>query len=319
MAVTQHLAQQNTDYLQLLSGRGLEIANQVEAEHYLSNIDYFRLSPYMPPFQLDGGRSSLQFIPGTDFTQIVDLYVFDRKLRLLLRDPIECIEIALKTQLIRTLRANHGVDCLADSQLFKDDYDYYWLIGTLEKLGARPKEAFLKQFRSLVPELALPPIWLAMESLSFQEVSLLFAALRQPEDKHAIVGHFGWPMPVLISWFRALSDLRNLCDHHCRVWNREFGSRPKTPHTRHLPLDWPDTKLSLHFEGMEISAKTRDSRLVMLLIIIEALLRNICPDNRWKGRLKKHLASRSTHQLMAMGLEADWSDQGYWQPQPAKT
>ena len=38
-----------------------------------------------------------QFIPNTDFDQILDLYIFDRQLRLLVMEAIERIEVALRS------------------------------------------------------------------------------------------------------------------------------------------------------------------------------------------------------------------------------
>ena len=42
------------------------------------------------------------------FEEIIDLYVFDRQLRLLIFDGIEKIEIALRTQIIYNFSLAHG-------------------------------------------------------------------------------------------------------------------------------------------------------------------------------------------------------------------
>ena len=65
---------------------------------------------------------------------------------------------------------------------------------------------------------------MAVELLTSKEVSILFANLRRPADTQRVEDHFGWKYPPLKSWFCALSDPRNHCCHHSRVWNREFGS-----------------------------------------------------------------------------------------------
>jgi hypothetical protein len=78
---------------------------------------------------------------------------------------------------------------------------------------------------------------MAVELLTFKEVSTLFAKLRLPKDTQRIEAHFGWRFTLLKSWFRSLSDLRNLCAHHSRVWNRDFGSRPEMP--KRPPSHWP--------------------------------------------------------------------------------
>ncbi len=79
------------EQLKLLTGRGLIINDVISAELYLQHISYYRLSAYMIPFQ---GKKDV-FNADTTFEKIVDLYVFDRELRLLVLDAIERIEIAV--------------------------------------------------------------------------------------------------------------------------------------------------------------------------------------------------------------------------------
>lgn len=301
------------EHISLLISRGLKVPDVSEAEHYLGNISYYRLSPYMLPFQIASGRGTHEFRLDTDFKDIMDLYSFDRGLRLLLLDPLERIEVALRAQLTNTLALNHGPHCLHDSSLFDDRYNHAWLLTTLQdKLQVGSAETFLKHYRSKYSSPELPPIWMALEVLSFKEVSTLFQYLRHRSDKQALVSHFGWPDTVLTSWFRTLSDLRNICAHHSRVWNRQFGSRPIIPVRKHLPADWPDIDSAISYEGMRLEGWARRSRVMIMFIVIESLMRNISPLSHWRDRLKSHLRSRSPYQLVAMGLEPGWEDQPFW-------
>lgn len=76
-------------------------------QDYLSNISYYRLRAYTYPFQ-DNSKDSQPFNIDVSFEQIIDLYVFDRKLRLLIFDAIEKIEIALRTQIIYHFALSYG-------------------------------------------------------------------------------------------------------------------------------------------------------------------------------------------------------------------
>jgi abortive infection bacteriophage resistance protein len=69
---------------------------------FLSNISYYRLSAYMLPFKVRDadGKVVDNFRPGACWDYVCSLYRFDRKLRLLIFDAIERIEIALRTQII---------------------------------------------------------------------------------------------------------------------------------------------------------------------------------------------------------------------------
>jgi abortive infection bacteriophage resistance protein len=82
--------------ISLLTSRGLIIEDEAKAKHYLSFIGYYRLSGYCLHFQ-NGGNSEIrhQFKPGTTFNSVLELYIFDRKLRLMLIDIIERIEVAI--------------------------------------------------------------------------------------------------------------------------------------------------------------------------------------------------------------------------------
>jgi abortive infection bacteriophage resistance protein len=68
-----------------LKSRGLTFNDESRAVHYLSNISYYRLRACTYPFQ-DNTNPAHPFIKAVNFEQIIELYVFDRRLRLLLFD-----------------------------------------------------------------------------------------------------------------------------------------------------------------------------------------------------------------------------------------
>lgn len=72
-----------------MSGKRDEIANR------LAVVSYHRLKEYWAPFVDSNDR----FVEGTSFDLIWSRYAFDRRLRLLVFDAIERIEVCLKTQL----------------------------------------------------------------------------------------------------------------------------------------------------------------------------------------------------------------------------
>src|SRR5574344_1191384 len=93
------------DQLSILQQRGMQVSDPAKALEYLERIGYYRLSGYwhdMRQWQRDaaGQRVVLdQFKPGTQFQDVVALYVFDKRLRLLVLDALERIEIALRVDL----------------------------------------------------------------------------------------------------------------------------------------------------------------------------------------------------------------------------
>ena len=279
--------------------RGLAVPNPDRAARYLSVISYYRL-----PFQQR--NPDHHFKEGTTFEDILDLYIFDRRLRLLILDAIERIEVALRACMTNILARHHGSHAYLEKKIFDTRYDHGWLIEQIrQKCEASKAETFIKHYRNKYTYPELPPVWMVMEILTFKEVSVLFSHLRPKEDKHAIASFWGLPDTILKSWFRALSDLRNVCAHHARTWNREFGSRPVQP--RKKPVPWPD--FTRHLSDPRIDP-TR--RLYFLLVVIEVLLRRINPGTAWHIRLadllKKHPKVSRAH----MGMPEKWEDDPFW-------
>lgn len=69
-----------------------------KAGDYLMNIGYHRLSAYIFPFY-KSPKSDLELKEGTTFEQVLTLYRFDKKLRILLFNEIEKIEVAIRSVL----------------------------------------------------------------------------------------------------------------------------------------------------------------------------------------------------------------------------
>ena len=80
------------EQISLLKDRGLIIPDYHRAERYLIFIGYYRLSVYFLPFQ----KNKDKFDDDIKFDDILNLYIFNRKLKLLVLDAIERIEIAVK-------------------------------------------------------------------------------------------------------------------------------------------------------------------------------------------------------------------------------
>ena len=77
-----------------LKQRGLVFDDESEATAYLFNISYYRLRAYTYPFQENGEDSEHTFTrKDIHFKDIIDLYCFDRRLRSLIFNAIEKIEV----------------------------------------------------------------------------------------------------------------------------------------------------------------------------------------------------------------------------------
>ncbi|WP_350562557.1 Abi family protein [Psychrobacter sp. CAL346-MNA-CIBAN-0220] len=97
---------QNFDQqLNILQDSGLIIENFERSIHYLSCIGYYRLSGYWYPFRKSISHKERDdlFIARTCFNNVLDIYQFDKKLRLICLDALERIEMAIRTEVSHPL------------------------------------------------------------------------------------------------------------------------------------------------------------------------------------------------------------------------
>ncbi|MDO4709435.1 MAG: Abi family protein [Pseudomonadota bacterium] len=280
------------EQLELLEKRGMAVADKTRAQDYLKRIGYYRLSGYWYAFRERDKARQVQdsFRPGTRFQDVVNLYVFDKQLRMLTMDALERIEIALRVDISHSLGKLDAFAYL-NPALFDDSFSrkldansgttkhHDWL-GKHARLISRSKEAFVHHNRK---KYGLPlAIWVACEVWDFGALSQLFAGMRRKEQ-NTIAEKYGLlNVPesgeVFASWLRSLNYLRNVCAHHGRLWNRNIIDQPRLPAAQLLP--WVAT-----FE----QDKHARARCFLLLMIAGHLLRVVNPQSSWPQRMKKHL------------------------------
>lgn len=137
------------------------------------------------------------------------------------------------------------------------------------------------------------------EILPLGNLSHIFMNLRQSSLKKRVAKYFGRQAPVFASWILVLGNLRNMCCHHNRTWNRELSITPSEPNTRLHP--WID------------STKTDFKRLYCRICIINYLLFTVSPHNTFTNKLKTLIAQYPSSEIGAMGFPPDWEAEALWQ------
>ncbi len=131
-------------------------ADEQKAVRYLNNISYQRLVPYIYPFY-KYPKADLQLKPNTTFEKVLSLYRFDKKLRMLLFNEIEKIEVS-----IRCVMANSGCQQLHDDYWisapnhYADEERFKETLKIIRKELKDSKEDILVHFRDTYAE-AFPP------------------------------------------------------------------------------------------------------------------------------------------------------------------
>ena len=102
----------------MLEARGLTVDDSVDAIRKLSECHYYRLLAYRFPF-LEVGSTDI-FRAGTRFCDIWNLYVFDRKLRLLLMNAIERLEVSLRSRWAYVLSLEYGTLAYENAEIHQN-------------------------------------------------------------------------------------------------------------------------------------------------------------------------------------------------------
>lgn len=97
--------------------RGLRIDDRPANLRMLRSIGHFRLLVYMRRFQ---NPTTKRFWPRTRFSDIVELYAFDRRLRSITMDAVERIEVALRAALSNPLAIDYGSHWYVERDRFVD-------------------------------------------------------------------------------------------------------------------------------------------------------------------------------------------------------
>ena len=281
----------------LLKARGLSIKDDAKASSYLTSIGYFRLSAYFYPL-LEAPKTNHKYKVGSSFKQVMDMYRFDRKLRLFVFNEIEKIEVAIRSQIasLGSLTLNN-VFWLTDQANFANIKQFQITKDAIDKEIASSKEDFILHFKDSYIE-PYPPAWMITEIIPFGTLSHIYTNIQDYSLKKRIAQHFGLQVPAFSSWLIVLGGLRNMCCHHARMWNRELPIVPTEPKKMIHP--WIDP------------TKTDKRRMYYRLCMVKYLLFTISPNNTFKEKLQNLLAEYPSIDITAMGFPSRWESEPLW-------
>ncbi len=145
-------------------------------------------------------------------------------------DVIERIEIGLRTRLILELSYETDAWWFTDPRLFTDSQEWVKTVAGISNELSRSKDAFITEhYKRYGPDKRFPPAWKTLETVSFGNLSKLYGNLKptvKAKDRIAAelmtVNHTYLP-----SWLQAITQIRNVCAHHGRLWNKNLPGRPK--------------------------------------------------------------------------------------------
>lgn len=269
----------------LYEERGLLFKNKQQAEYYLKNIGYYRLSPYTLPYQIcqKEGCYDHAYQKNVYFEDVLNLYIFDRELRLLLLDALERIEISLRTQLDDALCLGknsahwYAEDCFKESvkrgkKILDAKTLHQEFLGVIEHLDKT--KAILHYTKSYTSPKA-PPSWMVFEALQLGQLIRLYESV---EEKYVepIIRNFRVSRRVFFNWLFVLRHLRNKCAHHARVWNADYPAI-MIPHKKPRGFSFLGDIQGKH--------QGRLKQLGLILDVMTYMMSKVSGDTTWRSRV----------------------------------
>lgn len=309
-----------------LKAHDLEIPDENHASKVLAAIGYYRLTGYLYPF-----RMSEEYVDAEDRTQVrvlsdyrsgtrlshaEEIIDFDRRLRLLVLDGLERIEVAVRMRIGYVLgRASPFAyedptrfmkaftSDVTDIRDPKPSRHMQWL----QRVGARQAssdEKFVEHFREKYDDKM--PVWALTEILELGHLSVLYRGMNQV-DAEEIALALGVPTKKLMaSWLASLNYVRNVSAHHARLFNRKLQNAPSRPKVGLIPvLD--------HLRDSEHPKQVYGT--YNALAVIAYLLPSFDPDSDWAARLTTLLRDFPTSDpltIESLGAPRDWDALELW-------
>lgn len=230
-------AQQRVSHLR---SRGLSISRPNVAARKIEEIGYERLRIYFLS-RRDHTLPNKPFIPGTTYNDIIRLYECDAKLRDICFMGVGRFELAFRNRISEVLSSRYGSHPYFVDAAFKDTKCHNEALQKIISVYSQSKDQRAKHYHTTYSEPPLPPIWMLKEFLTFGASARLYAALATPL-RTDVAAHFGVnALPVFDSWIPCFVDLRNVCAHHDRLFNRRFQKQPQHFRRGAVPAAGPAT------------------------------------------------------------------------------
>ena len=314
--------------LNLLESRGLLIPDKRRALAELKRIGYYRLSAYWYPYRElpENGqpvtatvRRRDSFIAGATFDHALALYTFDEKLRAILMQGVEILEITLRVQIGYHLGKIDPFAHLAPQHLSAyareergggETHHEHWLRKYRERCTESATEDYVRHFHEKYEgEL---PIWVATEIMNFGALVRLLQFL--PESVQTTVARtFGVQRAKdFSSWCRSLNVVRNHCAHHARLWNRVFPYPPSKVQPNRVS------------ENIRHLAKIPDAdraRVYYLAALLASMIRTAVPSSNWPRTTMstvRKFPEVPQFTVATMGFPEGWDDLPLWSAEPTK-
>ncbi len=206
-----------SEQIELLRERGMIIKDETKAKEVLADIGYYRLGFYWFPFEKSYPEKinrDHSFVSGTNFDNIVKLYYFDFKLRNILSQYLNRVEINFRTRLIYTVSNKHknSPTWFADRNIVNPQY--------AQSFGEKVYTETFKNFDTIknhhishINDI-YAPAWKTIEFMTLGSVAVLWENLRDEDVKLEIAKDYNLRTNYLLkNYINVICKIRNACAH----------------------------------------------------------------------------------------------------------
>lgn len=220
------------EQIEILEKRNLVIEDKDKAKKILSKINYYRLSGYFRYFYKSGVE---EFKENTTFEDLYNLYKFDESLRRLIMNLTEVVEVNFRTFVAYYIAHNFGEEGHLNTKNFDNksiEYHNKFIQNLKDKINSYEDKEFIKHHKETY--MGKLPIWVVVEIFSFNDLSRLYGNMKNKDRKEIIKANYKDPKIVksaydVRNWIRVLTDVRNMCAHYERLFNKRFTNSIKLP------------------------------------------------------------------------------------------
>ena len=292
-----------------------------EIAERLSYVSLYRLFPFWAPFLQKGSRDLSSFVggvfvPGATWDVVLGSYMFDRKLRSVIMEPISRIEVALRTQLAFHWAAAsknefpHRNLSTYKSSFLKpgkdgDSSPRKRLWETVEKNFQRHKKEQGEIYEDVRQARGLQDLTIHafMEYTTLGNLERLLRVGLKHKIVKAVAQGMGFrDVDFFVSCVSMLKDVRNACAHQSRVWNSYWRTGDSLPILRNAIPGFTE--------------HVQEERTGAALTVCQLFMRTIAPHSRWKERLLEllnagYIPAQQVHLVLGFSSHL-WYEHPFW-------
>lgn len=200
------------DQIKKLHARGMDLDLETDKiKEILLDIGYYRLGFYWHPFEIGLTHN---FVQGTKFSTVIDLYYLDVDLRYLLIKYINRLELNFRTNLIYWASMHYNENAVWYTDPLIMSADYLRDIKSHYNKNFKTKNIQISRHHAKYPNDKYAPCWKTFEYYTFGSIVKIYEHIRNQDIKKTISLQYSIKKPDrLQNFLDTLVFVRNSCAH----------------------------------------------------------------------------------------------------------